>query len=256
MPMHNWTRVSAGIFHAFHNAWITHIQEALNGGDLPEPYYALGEQRAGNFGPDVLTLKAAEESASRGEQSLSSPQSGLVAVAESPPQVRQSLEAAEDIAFYLQRQRSVAIRHTSGDKVVAIIEIVSPANRHSLLTLNDFADKVIASLQQGIHFVIIDPFPPSRNDPAGIHGLIWERLLAGLYEAEAELPLTLVSYTAGHPLKAWIEPYAVGSPLNAMPLFLTTGHYIPLPLEATYNQAWFGVPQRWKRIIVDESSSV
>ena len=32
MPVHDWTRVSAGTFHAFHNAWITHIQEMLNDG--------------------------------------------------------------------------------------------------------------------------------------------------------------------------------------------------------------------------------
>jgi len=32
MPMHNWTRVSAGTFHDFHNAWITHIKESLNAG--------------------------------------------------------------------------------------------------------------------------------------------------------------------------------------------------------------------------------
>jgi hypothetical protein len=253
--MHDWTRVSAGIFHAFHNSWITHIQESLNGGELPKPYYALGEQRAGDFGPDVLTLKADEEEESLGEQQMTSVQSGMMAVAQTPPKVRKALEAAEDIGFYLQRQRSVVIRHMSGDRVVAIIEIVSPTNRHSLWTLNDFIDKIVASLQQGIHFVVVDPFPPSRNDPSGIHGLIWERLLEGGYETEADLPLTLVSYTAGHPLKAWIEPYALGSPLTAMPLFLTTEHYIPLPLEATYNQSWKGVPERWKRVIVDGSSS-
>jgi hypothetical protein len=34
MPMHDWTRVSAGTYHDFHNAWITHIKEALNGIDI------------------------------------------------------------------------------------------------------------------------------------------------------------------------------------------------------------------------------
>ena len=58
MPIHDWTRVSAGTFHAFHNAWITHLQETLNSGVLPPPYYALGEQQAGQIGPDVLTLQA------------------------------------------------------------------------------------------------------------------------------------------------------------------------------------------------------
>ena len=56
MSMHDWTRVSAGTYHAFHNAWITHLQEALNAGVLPKPYYAQGEQQAGDIQPDVLAL--------------------------------------------------------------------------------------------------------------------------------------------------------------------------------------------------------
>ncbi len=40
---------------------------------------------------------------------------------------------------------------------------------------------------------------------------------------------------------------SVGHPLPDMPLFLTPGHYIDVPLEATYLAAWRGVPQRWRR---------
>ena len=56
MSVHDWTRVEAGIFHSFHNAWIVHLAEALNGGLLPPDYYALGEQHAGRFVTDLLTL--------------------------------------------------------------------------------------------------------------------------------------------------------------------------------------------------------
>ncbi len=41
MPIHDWTRVSAGTIHHFHTMWITHVSEALNAGLLPEGYYAL-----------------------------------------------------------------------------------------------------------------------------------------------------------------------------------------------------------------------
>lgn len=255
MPMHDWTRVSAGTFHAFHNAWITHLQEALNGGLLPDPYYALGEQSANEFRPDVLTLKAEDNETPDVDSSFAANDRTMVAVAVSPPQVHSSQEAIEDIAYYIEKQRSVAIRHTSGDRMVAIIEIVSRSNRHSMQTLNDFADKVIVSLHRGIHVVVIDPFPSGRNDPDGIHGLIWERMLAGEYHEINEMPLTLVSYTAGYPIKAWIEPYRVGDVLTAMPLFLIKGHYIPLPLEETYNQSWSGVPERWRRVIVTAGAS-
>src|ERR687884_439463 len=30
MPVHDWTRVDAGIFHHFHHAWIAEISSALN----------------------------------------------------------------------------------------------------------------------------------------------------------------------------------------------------------------------------------
>ena len=57
MPMHDWTRVEAGIFHAFHHRWISAISDTLNSGLRPRDYYALPEQQAAGFGPDVLTLQ-------------------------------------------------------------------------------------------------------------------------------------------------------------------------------------------------------
>src|SRR3954468_20017145 len=58
MPVHDWTKVEAGIFHDFHHAWIEEIKRALNAGLLPPDCYALAEQHAAGFGPDVLTLQA------------------------------------------------------------------------------------------------------------------------------------------------------------------------------------------------------
>ena len=57
MPMHDWTRVDAGIYHAFHHEWISEIGRALNRGLLPGDYYALPEQQAAGFGSDVITLQ-------------------------------------------------------------------------------------------------------------------------------------------------------------------------------------------------------
>lgn len=44
MPIHDWTRVKAGIFHHFRQAWIGMIARALNQGLLPPGHYALAEQ--------------------------------------------------------------------------------------------------------------------------------------------------------------------------------------------------------------------
>jgi hypothetical protein len=46
MPIHDWTRVPAGLFHDFHQTWSIHIKMALNQGRLPYGFSALVEQRA------------------------------------------------------------------------------------------------------------------------------------------------------------------------------------------------------------------
>ena len=51
MPMHDWTRVEAGIYHAFHHGWIQEIPRVLNNGVLPSDYYALPEQVLPASGP-------------------------------------------------------------------------------------------------------------------------------------------------------------------------------------------------------------
>lgn len=56
MPIHDWTRVEAGIFHAFHLNWIDVLQTPLNSGLLPPDYYALAKQIDGGKRPDVLTF--------------------------------------------------------------------------------------------------------------------------------------------------------------------------------------------------------
>ncbi|MFN0056759.1 MAG: hypothetical protein ACKV0T_31835 [Planctomycetales bacterium] len=83
--MHDWTRVEAGIFHAFHTTWIPEIQKTLNGGLLPEGFYALAEQHVGGSIADVLTLHASPATA---EPPSNLPLTGGVGLAEAPPKVR------------------------------------------------------------------------------------------------------------------------------------------------------------------------
>ena len=59
MPVHDWTKVDAGIFHDFHCAWIIHLKESLNEGLLPDGFYAMAEQHARDRiprRPDALAL--------------------------------------------------------------------------------------------------------------------------------------------------------------------------------------------------------
>src|SRR5438477_55400 len=147
--MHDWTRVEAGIFHAFHHNWITAIGAVLNGGLLPDEYYALPEQQAAGFGPDVLS--------------------------------RQVLD-------------TVAVRHVSGDRIVAMVEIVSPGNKASRHALRAFVDKACELLEHRIHLLLVDPFPPGRRDPNGVHAAIWAEVQADLFRLPEDKRLTLVAY--------------------------------------------------------------
>ncbi len=74
MPLHDWTRVNAGLFHHFHQGWCWAISSALNRGQLPDGYTALVEQRSGTKEADVLAIEErlsdAEPASNGGEWSL------------------------------------------------------------------------------------------------------------------------------------------------------------------------------------------
>jgi len=44
MPVHDWTKVDAGLFHHFHQRWIGALCDGLNNGCLPKDFFALVEQ--------------------------------------------------------------------------------------------------------------------------------------------------------------------------------------------------------------------
>lgn len=248
MPVHDWTRVSAGIFHDFHHDWITTIKRALNDGRLPPGYYALAEQIAGGLGPDVLTLDLNLPEPKPATGNGTAPESagngvGL-AVAAVPPKVRFTAVAEAD--QYAGKRNRVVIRHSSDHRVVAMIEIVSPGNKASRHALQSFVEKAAELLEAGIHLLVLDLFPPGPRDPHGIHGAIWSEIADDTFRLPSRQPLTLAAYAAGSPQSAYIEPVAVGDALPDMPLFLQPGYYVPVPLAQTYEAAWEGVPRYWR----------
>ena len=250
MPIHDWTRVEAGIFHDFHHAWIEQIKRLLNSGVLPPDHYALAEQHTSQFGPDVLTLQSRDgrsddqdNGSPLGQESSSS--SGGVILAR--PKAR--LTGETDLEFYRRKQNVVAVRQVSGDRLVAIVEIVSPGNKSSQAVFRKFVDKAVELLSQDIHLLILDLIPPTHRDPAGIHGAIWEALTDEEYKAPPGKPLTLAAYEAEMGVRAYVEPVAVGDALLEMPLFLRAGGHVPVALETTYQSAWEAVPRRWRSVI-------
>jgi hypothetical protein len=247
MPIHDWTRVEAGIFHDFHGRWIIAISDALNDQLLPDDYYALAEQEAAGFGPDVLTLQTSDPDG--GQNRANGTHGGLLLA---PPRVRFTAESPKE--FRRQKKSNIVVRHVSDDDVVAVVEIISPGNKGSRSAFRALVNKACALIENKIHLLLLDLFPPTKRDPHGLHAAIWEEITDQTFVPPADKPLTLVAYEAVGKVRAYVEPVAVGDVLPDMPLFLEPDGCVHVPLEATYQAAFAKVPRRWRSVLEATSS--
>jgi hypothetical protein len=211
MPIHDWSRVDPGIFHHFHQRWVVAITDVLNQRLLSDEYYALIEQQGDGYKPDVT--------------------------------------AETDLDFYRRKQNVVAVRHVSGDHLVAVVEVVSKGNKSGRKALDDFVRKAAEFLSHGVHLLILDVQPTTSRDPQGIHGAIWDEVAGEEYTRPVDKPLTLVAYEAGTKIRAFIEPVAIGDSPVKMPLFLEPGRFVDVPIEETYALAFDYVPRRWRTVL-------
>ena len=246
MPVHDWTRVSDATFHDFHYSWVLEIMRALKRGLLPRGYYVMAEQFGGDLGaPDVLTLQAAGTN-----PESEGPLSGTATLTEAPPVVHARTTITRD--SYARMQRTLVIRHTSDDRIVAMIEVLSHGNKSSRNALTSFVNKAVAALDSGIHLLLIDVHPPGPRDPHGIHGVLLNEIGTEDYVLGGERPLTAVAYIGGTVVEAFVAHFAVGEPIPEMPLFLTRENYVRVPLEATYLAAWEDVPPQYQEVLSGE----
>lgn len=239
MPVHDWSRAEAWQFHHFHTMWLTHLAEHLNDGGLPPGYEAYAEQRAELYVPDLLALTEADPPPTAG------PTDGGVAVAE--PRTRRHAQARRMPSF----GRALTVRHTSGRRVVAVIELVSPSNKDRPDSVGDFAGKIASMVRGRVHAVVLDILPPGRHDPDGMHPPIWSRLDADT-AGDPPLPgesLTFASYRATNPPAADLDYAAVGRPLPVMPLYLDGGAVVDLRLEETYMTGFGRIPPSLRQAV-------
>jgi hypothetical protein len=244
MPIHDWTRVDAGLFHDFHQDWTVELCRALNAGELPPGYVALIELPFIEPIPDMIALDSVTKNSRK----------RMLNVLTSPPKARFVDELEEDT--YARRANRIHIQHRYGE-VVAVIEIVSPGNKNNRHALRAFVRKASDLICQGIHLLVVDLFPPSNRDPQGIHKAIWDELGNHPFELPADKPLTVVAYHAGPTKTAYVEPVAVGDDLPALPIFLTDYEldYVPAPLEETYRASWAVFPADFKELLEPPAGS-
>jgi hypothetical protein len=121
-------------------------------------------------------------------------------------------------------------------RLVAAIELVSPANKDRPSHRRAFAAKCAAYLQQNVSVVVVDVVTERREN---LHAELMQLLgLDGPAGAVTSGLYTAAYRTAGSGtqmrLEAWPLALAVGDPLPQMPLWIAPDRAVPLDLEASY----------------------
>jgi hypothetical protein len=250
MPIHDWTRVDAGIFHGFHVRWIGRMTEALNTGALPPDFYADAEQYADGKNADVLALHRSP-AGSTGPLAVAGGVTTLPIAVPAGTAHRTARKARPPA----QKQRRVVVRHVSGHRVVAHIELVSPRNKDRRASAEEFIAKGREAIDAGIHLVVIDLFPPTRAVRRGLAPGIWRKYDRVPVVAPPGQPLCLASVCASAQPRGFFKFLAVGEEWPAFPLFLTDTLAVSLPLPDTYAAAFAGSPPYLRELLSQPAGS-
>jgi hypothetical protein len=228
VPLHDWTRVKSGTYHHFHYYWLAAIGLRLNSGLLPPGLFVKAEMSS-------VWLESQEVT-------------NLSRASRSSPEANKLADTAPMRVLVQQTTRRLAV-HSGLGNIVAVIEIVSPGNKKTKSALRSFTRKSGRLIRKGIHLLVIDPFPPGRYDPEGIHPPIWRHLTDTEFKLPETKRRTIVSYQAGEVPTAYVEPIALGEPLPDRPLFLDEVDYVSVPLEETYQSTWNGLPVQVRELL-------
>ncbi|HEX4125176.1 MAG TPA: DUF4058 family protein [Tepidisphaeraceae bacterium] len=231
MPLRDHFRpplINRASWEALHGGWPMVIVQSLDE-ILPERYVAEPRVHLGSqFKVDVAAsdLKTGEA----GQYFKDAP-----ATAWSPagPTLAVETELA-DVDEYEVR----VFDQLRGRRLVAAIEIISPANKDRPENRSQFVAKCAALLRQRVSVVIVDVVTnrdfnlyaellelihqrdPALGEPPAIYGVSCRWRPHGL----------------GHWLETWNRPFAVGHPLPEIPLWLSDDLAIPLDLESSYEK--------------------
>ena len=255
MPIHDWGQLDAGHFHNFHLLWIGRIEAVLNEELLPDPFSAVAENVLGDAVPDVLTLEA---HLTPSKSDLASSPLVRDDSSDSPVALAPSTVLVQELTLpdqYAMLARRVVIRdRLRGDGFVALIEIVSRANRDAEVRRDQFVNKSVETLRQGIHLLVVDLQPPSRLVPRGFHDEISRVMGNPVPDLPPDRPLQAVSYQVleGSIVRAHVVPLMVGDTLPEMPIFLLAHSFVRLPLERSYREAFRSLPRHVQKTLTLE----
>jgi hypothetical protein len=203
----------------------------------------MADQRVNGPEPEVIALRL------RGPD-----HTGGLVVSETPPRIRRAARVESEAALYARKAKRIVIHHELG-RVVAVIEVVSPGNKDSKHAVASFVAKAVDLIRNGIHFLVIDVFPPGARDPQGLPQAICDELVGeSLGTRPPEKLLSVAAYDAGDALTAYVDALAIGDSLPDAPLFLEPGWYVNVPLEQTYTAAWEVTPRPIRDLVAPSTA--
>jgi hypothetical protein len=210
----------------FHSAWASAIAHQLNRGLLPPRFFAEPNVHlGGQVQIDVATFDGEGGRGAAGE--------GAMTAVWAPP--RPALAVPADLSnldvFEIQ-----VINDEEGPRLMAAVELISPANKDRPSHRRAFAIKCASYLQQGVSVITVDVVT-TRSGNLHVELLQLLELAAPPQQPPADLYAVANRLVAAGDrvlLEAWPEPLALGAALPTLPLWLDADCVLPLDLEQSY----------------------
>ncbi len=215
-----------------HSHWITFLCDALNQQLLPSGYHALSSVHLGGLAQIDVSAFAEQNGLVAGNRN------GVATVATwAPPQppLVASMDFADADLFEVE-----VYAQTGGHRLVAAIELVSPANKDRPGHRRGFAAKCAALLRENISLIVVDIITERH---ANLHAELMDLCQLNLpTDGVAQEGIYAIAYRGvktdtGMQLEAWPGRVALGEALPLLPLWLAVDLAIPLDLEQSYRRA-------------------
>ena len=221
----------------FHAQWPAMMVLALSP-KLPHRYIAEPRVHLGVSAEiDVGTLEEEEvPSSGLNRSSGNSAEGGVATAIWAPP--RPTLTLATDLPAATAYEVRVFDRER-GSRLVAAVEIVSPANKDRPEHRRAFVAKCAALLQEQVSVAIVDVVTTRHFN---LYGELLELIGETDPALAPEAPALYAAACRGTKkdnawlLETWTYPVAIGQPLPTLPLWLADNLAVPLELEASYEE--------------------
>lgn len=213
---------------SFHGYWVPAIGGVLNR-TLPSRFYAAVDTHLGaQVSADVAEFDHGPPAGANGAGG------GVVVHPYTAPPATGTMPAV------FPDSAAIPVVDTDLDRLVGVVELVSPSNKHGPDDRRAFAAKCAGYTQAGVGVVVIDVvFRQHFN----LHDELVDLLrLPPALRMDPPADLYIASYRPvsrdGTPrLDYWLTPVAVGAALPTVPFALKGWGVVPLDLEEAYNDA-------------------